>query len=105
MPPAEPVRMKPRWISWVFASVVLPGLPWLFAKDDREGVAVLTLTCLALLCQLMASIWVAVGLSRHRGLSGAAAVGFSVVFMLASVALGTAVWFAACVGFLSTQHH
>lgn len=105
-PPPLPghVPMKARWITWVLVSVLLPGLPWLFADEDKDGSLLFGLTAIALLSQLAASIWVAVGLSRNRGMGGGAAVGFSIVFMLASVAIGTAVWFAACIGFLSTQN-
>lgn len=105
-PPPLPghVPMKSRWITWVLVSVLLPGLPWLFADEDKDGSIIFSLTAVALLCQLAASIWVAVGLARNRGGRGGAAVGFSIVFMLASVAIGTAVWFVACIGFLSTQN-
>lgn len=105
-PPPLPghVPMKARWITWALVSVLLPGLPWLFAEDDKDGSIHFALLAIALLSQLAASIWVAVGLARNRGGSGGAAVGFSIVFMLASVAIGTAVWFVACIGFLSTQN-
>lgn len=101
MPQAVP--MKARWISWVAVSILMPGLPWLFAEDDRDGSLIFGLTGVALIMQLMASIWVAQGLARNRAQGVGATIGFSVIFMLASVAIGTAVWFVACVGYLSTQ--
>lgn len=98
-----PVNMKVRWILWVLASTIAPALPWLSYSGGRhdDGTGVFVLTALALILQLAASIAVAIGFSRRRFLGAGGAIGMSIVFMLASVAIGTAVWFAVCVGRLS----
>ena len=101
--PLPPVNMKPRWIAWVAASVVLPALPWLTMSNasDNDGTNVIALTVLALILQLAASIALAVGFSRRRLLGVGGTIGMTVVFMLASVAIGIAVWLAACAGRLA----
>jgi hypothetical protein len=95
--------MKPRWIAWVAASVALPALPWLTMSNasNDDGTSVFVLTGVALLLQLAASIALAVGFSRRRLLGVGGVIGMTVVFMLASVAIGTAVWLAACAGRLA----
>jgi hypothetical protein len=95
--------MKPRWIAWVLASVAGPALPWVFMHLDDQGTTFMTLIGVALVLQLIASIRVAVGLARIRGLGAGGVFGFSIVFMLASVAIGSAVFFVACFGALSMQ--
>jgi hypothetical protein len=96
--PAVLVNMKPRWIGWVAASVLMPALPWLTMTEKNDsGTSVFVMTALALVLQLAASIAVAVGLSRRRALGVGGAIGLSIVFLLASVAIGSAIWFAVCV--------
>ncbi len=98
--PPPPVNMTPRWIAWMAASVVLPALPWLSLSDasNDDGTSVFVLTGVALLLQLAASIALANGFCRRRQLGVGGAIGMTIVFMLASVAIGTAVWLAACAG-------
>lgn len=86
----------------MFASVVMPALPWLTVasnKDDGTGVVVMTL--LALLLQLAASIAVAVGFCKRRNIGAGGAIGMTIAFMAASVAIGTAIWFSVCVASVS----
>lgn len=92
------VDMKPRWIAWVFASVFMPALPWLTMTEKNDtGTSVLVMTGVALVLQLAASIAVAIGFSRRRALGVGGAIGMSIVFLMASVAIGSAIWFAVCV--------
>jgi hypothetical protein len=101
--PPPPVNMKPRWIAWIAASILMPALPWLTMSNasNNDGTSVIVLTALALVLQLTASIALAIGFSRRRLLGVGGAIGMTVVFMLASVAIGTAIWLAACAGRLA----
>jgi hypothetical protein len=90
--------MTPRWIAWVVASVFMPALPWLTMTEKNDtGTSVFVMTGIALILQLAASIAVAIGFSRRRSLGVGGAIGMTIVFMLASVAIGSAIWFAVCV--------
>ena len=98
-PQLPPESNKVRWILWVLASTIAPALPWLVYSDKAwdNGGSVLVTTTLALILQLAASISVAIGFCRRRSLSAGGAIGMTIVFMLASVAIGTAIWFSVCV--------
>lgn len=105
-PPPAPVDMKARWIMWVLASVVMPALPWLSAvggTTNLQSATIPLLTLLALVLQLAASIAVAIGFCKRRSIGAGGAIGMSLVFMIASVAIGTAVWFAVCVTLVSVD--
>ncbi len=99
-PPPPPVNMNVRWVLWVLASTITPALPWLTysGKSSDQGTSVFLLTALALILQLAASIAVSIGFCTRRFLGVGGIIGMTIVFMLASVAIGTAVWFAVCVG-------
>ena len=105
--PPELVNMRPRWLWWLIASVVMPALPWLAASptsnSDAAFSSIIVLTTLALLLQLATSIAVAIGFCKRRNIGLGGAIGMTVVFMLASVAIGTAIWFAVCVARISTD--
>jgi FtsH-binding integral membrane protein len=100
VPPQPPplVSMAPRWIGWVAASVFMPALPWLmYSEEDKEaGTGVVVMTVFALVVQLVLSSVVAVGFCRKRLIGTGGAIGMTLVFMLASVAIGTAIWFSTC---------
>ncbi|QIF00705.1 hypothetical protein [Roseimicrobium sp. ORNL1] len=99
--PSEPdptINTGSRWIAWVVSSVVLPVLGWLVMllfKLRGDSVVVL-LTAFALLCQFVTSVLLAQGFCARRGSGVGAAFGMTIVFFLASVAIGTAAWFAGC---------
>lgn len=97
-PPPPPENSGVRWLFWVLASTVAPALPWATYSDKAwdDGGSVLVMTALALILQLAASIAVAISFCRRRSFSTGGAIGMTVVFMIASVAIGTAVWFAVC---------
>jgi hypothetical protein len=98
MQPTVYVSMTPRWIAWLIASVVMPALPWLtMTSSNDSGTSVFVMTGVALVLQLAASIWVAIGFCKRRAMGVGGAVGMTIVFMLASVAIGTAIWFSVCV--------
>ena len=96
--PSVHVNMKPRWIAWVVASVIMPALPWLTMTENNDtGTSVFVMTGLALVLQLAASIVLAIGFSRRRALGIGGAIGMTIAFMAASFAIGSAIWFAVCV--------
>ncbi|MEZ0390427.1 MAG: hypothetical protein ACAI34_25330 [Verrucomicrobium sp.] len=104
LPPAlggPPGFMRPRWLVWVLVSVILPAIPWCFAKIVDDGTFVAVYLSVAVLFQIAASVWLSLGLARGRGQGAGAVVGFSVVFTIASLAIGSAVFFVACVAFMS----
>jgi len=72
-------------------------LPWVIGGsktlDDNSAMGMLIVTVLG---QLIASIFLAIGLAKRRKLGVGGIIGLSVVFMMASVAVGTAVFFFAC---------
>ena len=105
-PLPQPQSMKAQWIAWVVSATVLPALPWVVfgSKTLDEGVGI-TLLFFAMVCQLIASIFVAIGVSKRRALGVGGIIGLSVVFMMASVAIGTAVFFVACISLASFNFH
>ena len=102
--PDPTINMGSRWLAWVLAAVVLPVLGWfVLAVFKNEGISVVVLlTAFALLCQFVTSVLVAQGFCARRGSGVGAVFGMTIVFFLASVAIGTAVWFAGCMVVLSS---
>jgi hypothetical protein len=105
-PPVPPVAMAWRWILWVLVSTVLPAVPWMTYGGSRnyenDGIMILTMVALAL--QLAASIAVAVGFCRRRAIGVGGAIGMTIVFMIASAAIGTAIWFTSCLVVVSADN-
>ena len=104
-PMPQPINMTPRWIGWVAASIFLPASPWLIlgqkGMNNSDAAPALILLAIALITQLITSVFVAIGLSKKRALGVGGTIGLSIVFMLASLAIGTGVFFAACVAVAS----
>lgn len=102
MPP--PQSLKSHWFAWLFTSSILPALPFLFfggkAIDKAES---FVLILVAMLAQLVASIFLARGIAARRQLGIGGIIGLSVVFMMGSVAIGFAVFFVACLSTFSAQ--
>ena len=65
--------------------------------NNSDAAPALILLAIALITQLITSVFVAIGLSKKRALGVGGTIGLSIVFMLASLAIGTGVFFAACV--------
>jgi hypothetical protein len=103
--PSE-VKMAPRWIAWIIASTVFPVIPWLTYGGSRneESNIIFALTALAITVQIAASIAVGVGYCRRRAIGPGGAVGMSFVFMIASFAIGTAIWFTTCLTMVSVDY-
>jgi hypothetical protein len=96
----QPINMTPRWIGWIVASAILPVLPWIVlgasTNKDASFPAVLIVLGVAMIAQLIASILVAIGLANQRSMGLGGIIGLSVAFMAASVAIGSGVFFVAC---------
>jgi hypothetical protein len=98
--------MAVRWVVWIIVSLAAPALPWLVAplSGNEAGNIVVSLTNTALFLQLIASIFLSIGFCKKRFISIGGAIGMSLVFMLASVAIGTAVWFSVCLTMVATSN-
>ena len=105
-PLPQPQSLTTRWIAWVGAATLLPMLPWVIGGsktlDNETAMGMLIVTVLG---QLIASIFLAIGLAKRRKLGVGGIIGLSVVFMMASVAVGTAVFFFACISVTSFNLH
>lgn len=103
-PMPQPLSLKSHWLYWLFASTLLPILPFIIfggkALDKGEGIA---LILLALAVQFATSIYLARGVSQRRQLGIGGIIGLSIVFMMGSVAIGTAVFFVACLSTFNAQ--
>jgi len=98
--------MAPRWIGWVAASVLGPLLPLIPMVQNTQDISIVWATiAFALIVQLAASIFIAVGAARKRALGIGGAIGLSLAFFVGSVAIGSAVFFAGCIGFVAINWH
>jgi hypothetical protein len=96
-PPASKPSMMGAWLSWIAACTLLPALPFLvLGKKALDGSGSLVFVLFAMAAQLGCSIWVPVILAKrsHRGTGFI--IGLSIGLMAASVAVGTASFFGAC---------
>lgn len=107
LPPATlPASMTPRWIAWLLACTVLPALPFLAnGEKAMDSVAFPVLILFALTVQLATSLWVGAGISKRRQLGVGGIIGLGIVFMVASVAVGTGVFFVACLSAANFNFH
>ncbi len=105
-PLPQPQSLTTRWIAWIVAATLLPMLPWVVGGsktlDDDTALGMLIITVLG---QLIASIILAIGIAQRRKLGVGGIIGLAVVFMVASVAVGTAVFFFACISMASINFH
>ena len=103
---AQPVNMAPRWIGWVAASVLCPLFPLIpMSANSDEIETVWGAIAIAMILQLFASIVIAIGAARKRGLGVGGVIGLSIAFMAGSVAIGSAVFFVGCLTFVATNWH
>jgi hypothetical protein len=93
-PLTDSEKMVGRWIVWILASTLLPLIP-ILSKDDQN--LPIGLISIALTGQLLASVFLAVGISgkRQKGIGGIISV--SVLLILASLSMDVAVFFISCV--------
>jgi urease accessory protein len=90
---------RPEGLLWIDRQVLSPeAMAAPFGGVGAEAMGMLIVTVLG---QLIASIFLAIGLAKRRKLGVGGIIGLSLVFMLASVAVGTAVFFFACISIAS----
>ncbi len=94
-PPPATESMRGPWIAWILACTLMPALPFLLIgkKGADEGFALIPI---AILCQLGCSIWLAIKMGQKLKKGPGFAVLMSIVFMIASVIIGTVSFFASC---------
>lgn len=104
LPPSAtpPSYQKPSslaaWLCWVGASTLLPALPFFVLGDKAlEGDASVLLVIFAMCMQLVCAIWLSMVLAKRVRQGAGFIIAMSVVFMVGSVAIGTASFFGACV--------
>ena len=100
--------MALRWIAWVLACTVLPPLPFFVIGEkalDSDSNAFPVLIIFALCVQLGTSLWVAAGISKRRRLGVGGVIGLGIAFMVGSVAVGTGVFFVACLSLAKFSFH
>lgn len=101
-PPALPPENKPsllgKWVWWFIAAGVMPGFSMMIAEGGSSSAQpVATMFFLfALLGQIVCSVILGMAISKRLGKGAGIAVLFVFVLLIASVAVGTASWFAGC---------
>ncbi|HEY2574553.1 MAG TPA: hypothetical protein VGH65_10795 [Verrucomicrobiaceae bacterium] len=95
LPGPQTATVRGPWIAWIIASTLGPALPFLLAgrKGLDEGMALIPV---ALSAQLICSIVLAVRMRGKLKKGPGYVVMMTFVFMIASVMVGTAAFFAAC---------
>ena len=97
VPPSTSLR--PQLIAWLLSSTVLPALPFLFFRARALDAQTLPgFIIVAVIAQFACSILLAQRISHRRGKGAAHVVLLSLVLMIASVMIGSAAFFGACVG-------
>ncbi|RBP47356.1 hypothetical protein DES53_101153 [Roseimicrobium gellanilyticum] len=85
--------MAPRWLFWVFSTVALPVVPWLTPIVEKDDATLFMVTTgLAVVCQLVASIILGIGIARKRAFRLGGTIGMSVLFTVISWAVATGVY-------------
>lgn len=100
-PPTPPPVAKPaiagKWILWIVAAAVLPGLAFVFA-DKKVGLDALAPVFIfgGLIGQLVMSILLGITLSQRLGKGGGIAVLLVIALLVGSVAVGCCSAAAGC---------
>ncbi len=84
----QPQSLKPHWLSWLFSSTILLVLPF-FAGKALDFVLILGAI---MLVQMIASIYLARGISARRQWGIGGIIGLSIVFMMGNFAIEFAVF-------------
>jgi hypothetical protein len=103
-PPLLPTETPPKpsslaaWLCWILASTVLPASPFLLlGKKGFDSPACGILVLFALAVQFGCSIWVPMVLAKRGRKGPGFVIALTVALMIASVAVGSASFFGACV--------
>jgi heme/copper-type cytochrome/quinol oxidase subunit 4 len=104
--PGSEASMRGPWIAWIIAATLLPVLPFLLiGKRAMDNDGLMPLIFLAILCQIGCSIWLAIKMSEKLKKSSGFAFLMSVVFVIVSVIIGTASFFASCISLGALNFH
>ncbi len=96
--PDQKQSMTKPWVAWILAATVMPSLSILvMGKNGNDVGGTVAVIILAMVAQLACSIWLAKILAARGGKSGAFVAIVALGLMLASIAIGTASYFAACI--------
>ena len=92
-PPPLPTVEKPaiagKWVLWIIAAAVMPGLAFLFVNNGPSSEPLGTvIMLLALLGQLIGSIVLGIALANRMGKGGGMAVLLVFVLLVSSVVVG-----------------
>lgn len=97
-PPIQKESMALPWVAWILAATLMPALPFLLlGKNSIDQGGSVLLVLLAIVAQLACSIWLAKLLGARRTKSGAFVAFVAILLVVASIAIGTASFFTACV--------
>lgn len=97
-PPHQMPSMSKPWMAWIFAASVMPALSiFLMGKNANDLSGTIAIILLAMVAQLACSIWLAKSLAARGNKSSTFIALVAVLLMVASSAIGTASFFAACV--------
>ena len=94
--------MKPRWVAWIAASIAMPAVTLVPVYLKQEDISIFwALLALAVALQLVASIFLGSGMARTRALGVGGSFALSFAFVVASLAVGTAIMFVGCIGLIT----
>jgi hypothetical protein len=97
-PPAPKKSVTLPWVAWILAATLMPALPFLLlGKNSIDQGGGILLVLLAMVSQLACSIWLAIVLGARGAKSGTFVALVAVLLVVASIAVGTASFFAACI--------
>jgi hypothetical protein len=88
------------WLCWIVACTLFPASPFLiFGQNnfDAKGNEVFLVLLLAVAAQIACSVWVPMSISKGGRRGPGFVIGLSFALLFASVAIGTASFFGACV--------
>ncbi len=97
-PPIPKKSMTKAWVAWILSATVMPSLALLLmGKNANDLSGTIAIIILAMVAQLACSIWLAKILAARGGKSGAFEAIVGILLVLASIVIGTASFFAACI--------
>jgi hypothetical protein len=103
-PPLPPSATPPKpsslaaWLCWIFAAVVMPASPFLLlGKKAMDGPACSLIILLAVAAQFLCSLWVPMVMAKRGKRGPGFVIALAIALMMASVAIGSASFFGACV--------